>query len=101
MNVSDEIKNMEHVHDIVEDIENGREMIVNNLYAINREFRYDILFRNDIKFITVKGRQVVHNLFIQIGVKEVRKKTKEMKSAIIDFDDEAERRGIPKANRGE
>jgi hypothetical protein len=31
----------------------------------------------------------------------VRKMTKEVKSAIIDFDEEAERKGISKANRKE
>jgi hypothetical protein len=47
---------MEHIHDIVEDIENGREVFVNNLYAINREFRCDISFRDVVEFITVKKR---------------------------------------------
>jgi hypothetical protein len=56
MNVSDEIKNMEHIHGIVEDTRNEREVIVNNLYAINREFRHDISFGGDVKIIIVKGR---------------------------------------------
>jgi hypothetical protein len=61
MNIRNEIRSVEHVYDIVEDTENKKEVIDNNLYTINRELRYDnnISVRCGDKYSKVQGRGVV------------------------------------------
>jgi hypothetical protein len=93
MNVSEAIRHMEHIHDIVEDTENEAEAIDSNLDAINKELGYDnnISVSDGVKIVNVKGRNVVQDLLIQIGTDEIGKVTKEEKSNIIDFNNEEER----------
>jgi hypothetical protein len=55
MNVNEEIRRMENIHDIVGDTENESEAIDNNLDAINKELGYDnnILVNGEVKIVNV------------------------------------------------
>jgi hypothetical protein len=61
MNVSEEIRQIEHVLDIVEDTENEAEAIDNNLDAINKELGYDnnISVSGGFKIFNAKDRKIV------------------------------------------
>jgi hypothetical protein len=69
MNVSKEIRPMEHIPDIVEDTGNKSEAIDNNLDAINKELGYDnnISVSDGVKIVNAKGINVAQDLLIQIG----------------------------------
>jgi hypothetical protein len=61
MNIRNGIRLIEHVYDIVEDIENKSEAIDNNLYTISRELGYnnDISVSCGDEYIKVQGGEVV------------------------------------------
>lgn len=65
---------------------------------MNRELGYDndISVSDGVKHIKVKGKEVVQDLLIQIGTEVIIKITKEVKTNIIDSDEEAERVEVPR-----
>jgi hypothetical protein len=101
MNLSEKIRRIKHVHDIIEDRENEAEAIDKSLDAINKELSCDnnISVSAGVKIVNVKGRKVIQDILIQIWTDEIGKVTKKKKSTIIDFNDEEDWVEVPKVMR--
>jgi hypothetical protein len=93
-NANDNILKMQHVEDITGYIDSTEEITDNNLYALNREMRYNTEITTDVeqKLTTVNGKLRPVKDFIDIPKEKNNTITSEEKAKFIDLVDEEKRR---------